>query len=365
LSVRSISKGSWLVDIVFVHADGRSERIRKVSPVATRRGAEEYERQIRQALLGGTHGRKETPTLAVFAADFMASYAPAHNKPQEVDAKRRILDNHLIPAWGSWKLDEIGKGDRDHYVAQKLKDGFAPKSIYNQLTVLGTILAEAAERGLIAVAPKIEKPTCPRPDFDFLTFEEAERLLVASSDRWRPLILVGLRAGLRVGEIQALHQSDVDLTASRLTVRRSMYRRQLTTPKNGRERSIDLAAGTRATLEKAKHNRGLILFARDDGQAFGRSYLRQILHAQCDAAGLRRIGWHTLRHTFASHLAMRGVPLRVIQELMGHSSIEMTMRYAHLAPEVKRSAVESLETPERPLGGNEKQRPAGKAIKRG
>src|SRR5689334_20064199 len=62
-------------------------------------------------------------------------------------------------------------------------------------------------------------------------------------------------------------------------------------------------------------------------------------------AGLRRIGWHTLRHTFASHLAMRGVALKVIQELMGHATIEMTMRYAHLSPEARESAVQELDRP--------------------
>ncbi|HYO69012.1 MAG TPA: tyrosine-type recombinase/integrase, partial [Archangium sp.] len=73
--------------------------------------------------------------------------------------------------------------------------------------------------------------------------------------------------------------------------------------------------------------------------------VRRALHG----AGISRehggIGWHDMRHTYGSHLAMRGVALKVIQELMGHATIEMTMRYAHLSPEARESAVQELDRP--------------------
>ena len=67
------------------------------------------------------------------------------------------------------------------------------------------------------------------------------------------------------------------------------------------------------------------------------------MEPSCKVAGLRAAGWHVLRHTFASHLAMRGVPLKVIQELLGHATIQMTMRYGHLSPDVSRDAVRLLD----------------------
>jgi len=71
--------------------------------------------------------------------------------------------------------------------------------------------------------------------------------------------------------------------------------------------------------------------------------VRHPLWRACKRAGLRQITWHVCRHSFASHLVMRGVPIRAVQELMGPSTILMTMRYAHLAPEVTREAVQLLD----------------------
>jgi len=67
------------------------------------------------------------------------------------------------------------------------------------------------------------------------------------------------------------------------------------------------------------------------------------LWGACKRAGLRNIGWHTLRHTFASHLVMRGAPLKAVQELLGHADITMTMRYSHLSADVRKDAVQLLD----------------------
>ena len=70
---------------------------------------------------------------------------------------------------------------------------------------------------------------------------------------------------------------------------------------------------------------------------------RKAIDAAAKAAGLRSIGWHTLRHTFASHLVMRGVPLAAVQKLLGHAGIKTTMRYAHLSPSITLDAVRVLD----------------------
>jgi site-specific recombinase XerD len=85
------------------------------------------------------------------------------------------------------------------------------------------------------------------------------------------------------------------------------------------------------------------VFCAPDGEMLTKGATKWPLYSACKRAGLRRIGWHVARHTFASHLVMRGVPIRTVQELLGHSTIEMTMRYAHLSPDARRAAVEVLD----------------------
>lgn len=147
---------------------------------------------------------------------------------------------------------------------------------------------------------------------------------------------------MRLGELLGLDWSDVNFTLNLLTVRRSIVEGIVGTPKNHRERHIPLTPGLREALWSARKPLGWV-FRREDGLVIVHWHATTALRRACRQIGLRPIGWHTFRHTFASHLAMKGIPLPVIQSLLGHSSITMTMRYAHLSPTALHSAIARLE----------------------
>lgn len=145
-------------------------------------------------------------------------------------------------------------------------------------------------------------------------------------------VVLGAYTGMRKGEMYNLRWQNVDLRRREFTVRDS---------KNNESRTIPMNDQVVAALKRhPQHFQSEFVLVRDDGEHYRK--LDKGFKAALAKAELPRIRIHDLRHTFVSNLAMAGVPLNVVQELMGHKNIQMTMIYAHLAPNAKRAAVAML-----------------------
>jgi integrase len=343
MAVRIIRK-SWWVDFRVNHA---RHRIR--SPENTRAGAQAYEASLRQRLARGESiaASSNTPrkcTFEQFAWQWFKDYVVPNNKPSEQAGKRWILNASLIPFFGPLTIEEIGAHEIERYKAKQMQRGLSSKTIRNHLTVLNRCLATAYEwLELEGSHPKIKWPKCTVPEIDYLSPEECELLLCNASGIISEMLLVALRTGMRQGEIRGMQWSSIDWLNRSVTVRHSLdnHCKRLVSPKSGRIRHIPIDTDVYETLYRRKEDTGYVFLAHD-GRPFSNYRVNYAIRSLCKRAGLRNIGWHTLRHTFASHLAMRGVPLPAIKELMGHSSITTTMRYAHVAPSTLRLAIEML-----------------------
>lgn len=335
-------RGKWYVDVYVTVPGEGTRRIRRRSPVQTKKATEAYERQLLEDALS-TSTRLPERRLSDFAVEYLETYASANNKYATLEAKESILRVHLLPALGDKLLTDIGPREIEALKAKLLAEGLSPKTVNNCLTVLRKILAVATEWGLLDKVPMVKWLKVPPQKFDFLSFEEADRLVAGADPEWRVAVLVALRTGLRLGELVALRWEDVDLVAGRLVVRRAASRDRVGTPKNGRTREIPLGHEVLAALKAHRHLKGELVFSGKGGSMYRKNMTKHPLWRACRKAGLRRIGWHVLRHTFASHLAMRGAPIKAVQELLGHATIDMTMRYAHLSPSVSREVVGLLE----------------------
>ena len=160
------------------------------------------------------------------------------------------------------------------------------------------------------------------------------------------MALLALKTGLRFSEIIALEWGDLDLDRALRQARQASVRGHLGTPKNGRIRYVPLTADVVETLRALEPATGLVLHR--DGRMLTYSAALHHLHRACRTAGIASFGWHVFRHTYASRLACKGASLKAIQELLGHATVAMTLRYAHLSPGALRAAVDLLE-PEKVL----------------
>ncbi len=162
---------------------------------------------------------------------------------------------------------------------------------------------------------------------------------VAFTDYLQPMVLLSLNTGLRRGEILQLRWADVDLLRRELIVRGD-------NAKSGKTRHIPLNNEALTTLQQWRSDARSTawVFAGNDGermQAVKTSW-KGVLHS----AAILDFRWHDLRHHFASRLVMNGVDLNTVRELLGHSDLTMTLRYAHLSPEHKADAVAKLCEPD-------------------
>jgi site-specific recombinase XerD len=115
-------------------------------------------------------------------------------------------------------------------------------------------------------------------------------------------------------------------------------------PKGGKRRDISLTSQTVAMLLSVRHLKGPYVFCDPKRGRLTHSMVKDVVPNLCTKAGLQtRLTMHDLRHTFASHLVMKGKSLAQVQKLLGHTTIQMTMRYVHLSPDVNRAAVEVLD----------------------
>lgn len=333
----------------------------------TKTGAQEAERRKLREILDGDRRQptaaaqsigSTTPLLREYAPTYLERCA-LNNKLSTHETKETLLERHIVAELGDRHLDEIDYDAIEDFKAALLKrrmviiDGkstkiekLGAKSINNCLSVLRNLLTLARKRHRTINVPDIEWLEIEDVDFDFLTFDEASALLRSADQdgEWGVMVLVAQRTGLRQGELIGLQWSDVDFKKGVLRVKRTVYRGRIGSPKGGRWRDVDLGDDVLRVLKAHRHLRGEWVFCDMDGKRFTDGKCKHPLWRACARAGIRRIGWHVLRHTFASHLAMKGVPLRRIQDLLGHSTIRMTERYAHLMPDADRDAVRLLDT---------------------
>jgi integrase len=290
---------------------------------------------------------KEVPTLREFAPRFIEHYARANRqKPSGIAAKQTILSTHLISTLGDRSLNAIGNEDVQE-LKRRLEDK-AAKTVNNVLSVLNVLLKSAVEWELIDRVPcTIRLLKTPKTSAQYHDFDPFDRLVEAArrlDGRTTLIVLLGGEAGLRCGEIMALEWKDVDLNNRQLKVERSDWKGHVTSTKGGRVRYVPMTVRLAQALQQHRHLRGRRVLCQDNGAPMTQKIVQDQVRRAAQLANVQS-GVHILRHTFCSHLAMRGAPARAIQTLAGHQDLSTTQRYMHVSPAVVEDAIRLLDQP--------------------
>ena len=354
--------GNWYITIRYRDpTTGKTKRFRRsTGPGTTKRQAQKLEQEWRRELevLGAqirgapVQGQNESSKSAAFsglAKRFIDDYAMVQNKPSEVAGKMQIIKNHLFPFFGHKPIHEIRRRDIDTFVALKKREDLHPKTINNILGTLRRLFNFAVEWELISHSPMKGAKNLKVPDdtFDFYSTEETDLFLAEcqkSELNWYPFFVTAFNTGMRLGELSALRWQDIDFEHNVIHVRKSVWRGHEGTPKGGKNRQIPMNQQLRQVLWN--HSEGKdesdYAFRSNSGIPVNENTHRKPFARIINRTELKRIRFHDVRHSFASQLVMNGVPLRMVQQLLGHSTIAMTERYSHLTPDATHDAVRTL-----------------------
>lgn len=313
----------------------------------TRIQAEKRLRELMQSVRAPLNGRLPFGE----AGDLYVAHLESvlERKPSTIEDYRSMLRRHFAPFFRGRPLDSIDADQVVEYMRIKRAEGLTSKTIRNHIMFLHGVFVHAIKRGWAATNPvaAVDRPVGRgfASDVRFLTNEELNALIrsVPTDDLGaleRTLYLVAGMTGLRQGELIALRWRDVDWTAGVVRVRRSISRGRLGTPKSRySSRAVPMADAVGRALDQ--HHRQTAFTGDDDlvfahpqtGRPYDPSKMRRRFKQALRQAGLRDLRFHDLRHTFGTHMAMAGAPLRALQEWMGHRDYATTAIYADYAPD--------------------------------
>jgi integrase len=294
--------------------------------------------------IGGTVGRKSdyVPILSEFIRD---QYLPhAFTTKRSACWEQIIFRNHLIPAFGEMKVNEISRQAVMAMVTAKVAAGYKPGTVNRILANLKVVLSKAVDwevGGLTENVAKRVKPLRDKTHMDrFLSAAEAERLMVAIKKSQSPMLKYIIPFLLFTG---ARKREALDARWEFVSLERASWTIPLS--KSGKPRFVPLSEPAVTILLKAKASANLMMnepcpwvFPNPlTGKPYTSIYEPWNLCRR--AAGLPDVRIHDLRHSFASALVNRGMTLLDVKEALGHANIVTTQRYAHLSQERLRAVV--------------------------
>ena len=250
---------------------------------------------------------------------------------------------HRGLARGKTRKYAIKKSDGTVIIGESGKEpqGNKPATINRHVATLKHMFTKAVEWEMVEedVLKRLRKVKLLKENnrrLRYLSKEKCQALLKECDSHVRPIVTVALNTGMRKGEILGLTWDSVDLKHGFILLEQD-------DTKNGERREIPVNEAARAALQSVTRRLDVpyVFYDHETGNSY--KDVKKGFNGACRRAGIVDFRFHDLRHTFASHLVMNGVDLTTVKELLGHKTLALTLRYAHLAPSHKVKAVDILD----------------------
>jgi integrase len=364
--VRQKAKGSGVWWVYVAHQGRRTSR-----KVGTEEAALEVARKIEARLTLGEEflptKKAIVPTVGEYWKRFESTYLRSAVAESTASGYRTNFRVHILPALGKKQLDAVTESDMEQFIASLVHSKkLARPTIDMILRQFGRMYSRARKHKLVDENPAsghrelYQQAPIRHDEIEPLSHDEVPIFLQAVTARcpqYYALFLCAIHSGMRAGELAGLQWGDVDFNSKTITVRRSIdrVRRKVVRPKSDKSRTIEvsdeLITALKNQLREQKAEwlkRGSehpdYVFANSEGSWSDMANIRGRHFSKClEAAGLSHRRLHDLRHTYASLLLTDGAPMAYVSDMMGHSSIELTVkRYGHLIPKRNRHFVNAL-----------------------
>ena len=307
----------------------------------------------------------EKQRIGEFLADWLENWVRVSVKPKTFSSYQDTVRLHILPALSRIALAKLTPQHVQAMLNERLRSGLSPRTVAYLRSVLGIALARAVKLGLVQrnVVLLVDRPNVARHEIEPLTVEQSRALLNASDGhRLGALFSVALALGLRKGEALGLRWQDVNLDAGTLVISGALQRIggkliRTETKNNSSRRMLRVpAAALKPLREHRVRQMEERLAAGERWQDFGlvftttlgtaldpRNVLRHFARV-LKAAGIPHARFHDLRHSCATLLLAQGVSARVVQDILGHSAIRVTMdTYAHVMPAMREDAARAMD----------------------
>ncbi|MBC5800293.1 MAG: site-specific integrase [Candidatus Eremiobacteraeota bacterium] len=366
------AKKQWIAAVsegFILDEDGATRRLKRRRTYLYADTKQDAQEKLRRHFMehGGVPASHKTSTLERFAADFLAGVR-ANCRANTARSYEQVLRSHILPRLGSQRLERIDENRVRRLYDDLRRDGLSPNSLAKVHAVLRCVLNVAKQQRKISTTPLdfVKAPRHKSPPARAMTIEQVGALLrAAGGHRLEALFVLAVTTGMRQGELFALRWDAIDSRTRSLSVTQSIEEVQgelrVVEPKTstGRRR-IELsemaiqALARRREVASGEEHRSSYVFPAPTGALLRKSnFLRRVYFPIRAAAGIpETVPFHALRHTAASMLLLQGVSPRVVQEMLGHADVRLTLQtYSHVLPTLQRQAADALD---RLLSENEK-----------